>query len=200
MLPVGNWKEVYGCCGYFISDQGQLYSVRSNKLLKPSTSDYMNYRLVPNGCKKSRPFSASRLVLSHFGKTSKLRPFVDHIDNDCQNNSISNLRAVNRTINQLNRSTKGYRKYNTGTTQSYYIVNRYYITEDGCKVKDYISFPDQKSADIGAEELKQRFIQNCFKALEEREQREGVSFRIDPTWYLLFKKKVKGRGIRGRFS
>ncbi len=195
MLPVGTWKEVHGCCGYFISDQGQCYSVRSNRLLKASTRDYLNYRLIPNGSKKSRPFSASRLVLSHFGKTSKLRPFVDHIDNDCKNNSISNLRAVSRTINQLNRSTKGYREYDSG-----FLVNRTYVSDDGNRVTDFKSFPDMESANIGAEELKQRFIGKCFRELEDREKRDGVSFRIDPTWYLLFKKKIKGRGSRSRFS
>ena len=192
----GNWKEIHGCCGYYISDQGQCFSIRSNRLLKPTHSLYIKYNLIPNGCNKCRPFSASRLVLSHFGKTSKLRPYCDHIDNDCKNNCISNLRAVTRTINQLNRTSKGYRKWGRN-----YSTNRHYKSDEGVLVSDRQLFPDQQSAVIAAEELKQKFIRKCFAALEERERREGVPFQIDPRWYLLFTtKKVKGRGCRSRFS
>ena len=192
----GNWKEIHGCRGYFISDRGDCYSVRSNRLLKPMASEsYIVYKLLPNGNKRHHRFSAGRLVLSHFGDTSKLRPFCDHIDRDHRNNHISNLRAVNRTINQLNRNTRG---FSTKNETNY--VNRSYKTQEGELRSESRTVESAALAKEYSEEIRARFIRDCFQEIENRERMEGVRFGRNPAWHAMFKKGLRRRGCRSMFS
>ena len=185
-MDEGNWAEIHGCRGYFISDRGDCYSIRSNRLLKPMASDsYIVYKLLPDGQNKHRRFSAGRLVLAHFGNTSKLRPFCDHIDRNHRNNHISNLRAVNRTINQLNRNTLGYSTRN----DTNYVVRSYVNQAGELRSESRIAGCVELAKEY-SEEIRSRFIRDCFAEIENREREEGVRFGRNPAWHGLFKKQV----------
>lgn len=105
-----DWREVPDgykdiVRGYFISNYGRLFRMTNTTsdgrrarpmLIKPTKvgrmGRYYNHYHIPNksGGKSIAP--AHQLVMRAFSNVGPSRPFVDHIDNNPQNNHISNLR------------------------------------------------------------------------------------------------------------
>jgi hypothetical protein len=107
------WKDIEGYEGlYKISSFGNVFSVKSNKILKLLVNNgYKNIYLHIN--KQRKFFSVSRLVAKHFIPNIENKEQVDHIDRNKFNNHISNLRWAMRTEN--NRNTLSHK----GSTSKY---------------------------------------------------------------------------------
>jgi len=97
---------------YTISDVGTVYSKRWKKLLIPTLSQgYYKIRL-----KKDRTHyyvGIHRLLAQAFLANPEGLPYVDHIDRDSTNNSLSNLRWVTCQQNSFNSQKR------KGTTSKY---------------------------------------------------------------------------------
>jgi len=92
------WQEIKDFEDYLISDNGEVYSKKSNNLLKPRhTKDgYVYYRLSkPGGIQKD--FKAHRLVALAYVENPNNLETVNHIDGDKTNNHYSNLEWMNRS-------------------------------------------------------------------------------------------------------
>jgi len=99
------WKEINGYPDYAISDDGQVKSIRFNRLLKPSRNGkggdgYQYINLIKNGIKKTT--AVHKLVIEHFGSPKPDEHFIiDHKDTNKINNKNSNLEWVSIQENTL---------------------------------------------------------------------------------------------------
>lgn len=85
------WKHIPGFPGYVISNYGQIYSWRSDRLMRPSyaTGNYLMTALRFEG--KTYSSSVHRLVaITFLGEPSEPLE-VNHIDGDPTNNYVRNL-------------------------------------------------------------------------------------------------------------
>ena len=84
---------------YYIYDNGDVYNIATNKLLKGSVGEhgYKYYRLSKNGTKKM--MYAHRLVAEHFLDNPNQLPVVNHIDGNKLNNNVNNLEWVTYSEN-----------------------------------------------------------------------------------------------------
>ena len=107
------WKSVVGYEGYYeISDQGNVRGVdrRSSgqfirgieKSLHTSTSGYIVVSLSKEG--KNTTHLVHRLMASAFLPNPDILSEIDHIDRNCMNNTLSNLRWCDRKTNIANRA------------------------------------------------------------------------------------------------
>lgn len=97
---------------YYIYDNGECYSIRKQKYLKPhiNNCDYIGYFLTPNsGAKNGKWFKAHRLVLIAFKGYSEdpKKIEVNHIDHNKHNNNIDNLEWVTHSENILKSYVEG---------------------------------------------------------------------------------------------
>ena len=86
-----NWKDVPGYEGlYQISDFGNVKSLISNRLLKPSQDKfgYVRFNALKN--KKSKTLRIHRLVMEVFNPINSFMQ-VNHIDGNKSNNKLDNL-------------------------------------------------------------------------------------------------------------
>ena len=107
-LNENNWKKLD------MIEFGQNYSINlltneirndnSLKILKPRLSKgYYRVQLYLNG--KSKFYYVHQLVwIAHNGLYDTSKYDIDHIDHNRTNNDISNLRLVNKSLNNINRS------------------------------------------------------------------------------------------------
>lgn len=102
---------------YEIYEDGRIFSFYSGKFLKPRFWKSKGGRLrvsatLSLGKRNYKTFALSRLLASHFIPNPKKLPEVDHIDGDCLNNRLGNLRWVTHEQNLQNRKkTKSKNKY-----------------------------------------------------------------------------------------
>lgn len=100
------WREITGACDYMISNKGRVKSLKRGKerILsdRPDGSGYLQVILCMNGVEISH--KVHKLVMNTFipNSTPLETPFSDHIDRNRKNNSVENLRWVNRSTNMLN--------------------------------------------------------------------------------------------------
>jgi hypothetical protein len=87
---------------YKISDDGQLYSVRGDKLLKYNIDQdgYAYYTLCVAGSRHT--FKAHRLVAEAFIPNPENKPAIDHINGIRTDNRVENLRWVTNKENSNN--------------------------------------------------------------------------------------------------
>ena len=95
--------EIKGYEGkYAITDDGKVWSFRSNRFLKDKNSNgYRRIGLCGTG------FQVHRLVAQAYLEDWDENLMVDHIDRDKTNNKLSNLRMATRSLNGLNNNAKG---------------------------------------------------------------------------------------------
>jgi hypothetical protein len=89
------WRDVVGFEAYFkVSSCGQVFSKRSNKILKQwlRKNGYMTVAVRIGGRNgQSYCFKIHRLVAEAFIPNLENKPMVNHIDNNRSNNHISNI-------------------------------------------------------------------------------------------------------------
>ena len=89
------WKDVVGYGDYFkVSNLGNVYSKRSNKLLKQHLHVNGYYTIatkVGGRCGKNICFKVHRLVAKAFLPNIENKPLVNHIDGVKTNNNVNNL-------------------------------------------------------------------------------------------------------------
>lgn len=94
------WKDILQYEGYYrVSNLGNVYSVKRNKLLKPTcgTNVYLSVNLYKNGYSKT--FMIHRLVAICFLENINNKQQVNHKDHNRQNNNVSNLEWVSQSEN-----------------------------------------------------------------------------------------------------
>lgn len=99
------WKNIKGYEGlYQISDEGEVRSLNYNKtgkaqLLKPADSGkgYLFVGLCKNG--KRKKFKVHRLVAMAFIPNPSNLPYINHKDENKENNCVSNLEWCDRKYN-----------------------------------------------------------------------------------------------------
>ena len=84
------WSIIDGYDDYFISNLGNIYSLKSSKFLKPRKSDgYLRVTLCKKGKVKSH--FVHKLIASAFILKNGDRNFVNHINSNRSDNRIENL-------------------------------------------------------------------------------------------------------------
>ena len=97
------WKDIVGYeSGYKISNYGNVYSKKFNKLItKQKQGNYHMATLYNEKNMKGDKFKISRLVAIHFIINSDNLPVVDHIDENTINDHYTNLRWFTHSNNSL---------------------------------------------------------------------------------------------------
>jgi hypothetical protein len=87
--PVKNFEN-----RYLVNENGQIFSILKGKILKPMSHKlgYLYYDLRKD--KKRKLYYVHRLVSEHFIDNPLSKKYVNHIDGNKKNNSISNLEWV----------------------------------------------------------------------------------------------------------
>ena len=84
------WKEAYGFNNYLCNENGEIYSLLRNKILKGrSLKGYKRVALMKDG--KTIDVLVHRLIAQTFLPNPENKPYINHIDGDKTNNSVSNL-------------------------------------------------------------------------------------------------------------
>ena len=105
------FKDIKGCPGYQISNQGRVWSSKRNRYLAltPNNTGYLQVKIIAaNGKRKNE--LVHRLVALHFIDNPEGKPEVDHIDRDKTNNNAENLRWATRSENNLNKNPYKHKK------------------------------------------------------------------------------------------
>ena len=111
---------------YLIDINGNIYSKIRKRFLKPRL-DKDTYKIVTlkSDDKKTKIMKVHRLVGLTFIPNPDNKPFIDHIDRNKSNNSITNLRWATRLENCANRSNTKYNKTgykNIGISKDGYLI------------------------------------------------------------------------------
>lgn len=85
MLPVVGWD------GYFVTDDGRVWSTKSNRFLKPELDRYGYVKITLSGIPKSRTTTVHRLVAEAFIPNPENLATVNHINEDKTDNRVENL-------------------------------------------------------------------------------------------------------------
>lgn len=86
------WVSINGYTDYEVSNTGNIYSSKSNIILKPDIN-HRGYHTVKLYYKnKRRGFFIHRLVAIHFKKNPNNFPEIHHIDYNKNNNAVRNLK------------------------------------------------------------------------------------------------------------
>lgn len=93
------FKPIIDHPGYEISNLGNIFSLKTFRLMNPSTQSrgYKYIQFLKNG--KQKPFLVHRIVAIHFIDNPNNYPFVNHIDSDRKNNRVDNLEWCTHKMN-----------------------------------------------------------------------------------------------------
>lgn len=94
------WKVIEGFHNYMVSNEGRIYSRKTNSIMKPTpdTKGYLRISFYENG--KSRTFKVHRLVAQAFIPNPENLPQVNHKDENKSNNAVSNLEWCTNSYNR----------------------------------------------------------------------------------------------------
>ena len=103
-------QQIPGYPDYACDEQGNVYSLKFNKIRKMKASDNGNgyLKVVLSVNNRAKTFNVHRLIAKTFLKDYNEDLEVDHIDRCKSNNSLDNLRMVNHSENMQNTTCKGY--------------------------------------------------------------------------------------------
>lgn len=123
------WKVIDECPDYSVSSLGRVRGIKS-KDLKGSKQE-RGYRTVLL-CKEGKHYRrlVHRLVALAFIPNPDNKEFIDHIDRNKTNNTVSNLRWATRTENCLNLDR-------TNITKHPYIYHSFRVCPPGGKQKNF---------------------------------------------------------------
>jgi len=113
--------DIKGYENYTIDLDGNVWSKRSKKYLKPATNKNGYLQLILRKNMKSYTERIHRLVAKTYLPNIRNKPSVDHKDRNITNNRLFNLRWVNQTENNLNSKV---RKNNTGYKNICYLEKK----------------------------------------------------------------------------
>lgn len=107
------WKPIveYGD-KYFVSSSGRVFSVKSNKILKPhkTSKGYFRVTLLMDGKRKNHRIH--RLVANAFISNPRQKEEVNHKDGNKENNRVENLEWVTPCENANHAFQNGLRHTN----------------------------------------------------------------------------------------
>lgn len=186
------FKEIKGCEHYLVSDNGEVYSLRSNKILKPDIDKdgYEIYRIY-NEEHKRKTFKGHRLVGLTFIDNPNNLPIVNHIDGNKRNNHLSNLEWCTNEYNIQHAVKTGLMTPYTRGIEIYDIFKK-------CVVSRFNSYDDLANI-TGLSKLslidivhREKLLYEGFKII-----RINTEFMDDDN---LLNKKFINRTINGRFK
>lgn len=92
-------KNIPGFPGYKATKDGQIFSVKAKRYLKPSvqSAGYLTVSLYQNS--KQKTMTVHRAVMLAYGGVVDPSYTIDHINNCKRDNRLSNLRYVSRSEN-----------------------------------------------------------------------------------------------------
>lgn len=88
----GAWREISAHHGYYVSDKGQIWSMKSKELRVLQNHGYLLATTI--GYPNSKFYLVHQLVANEFIPNPDNLPFVSHISSDNLDNSVSNLKWV----------------------------------------------------------------------------------------------------------
>lgn len=102
------WRDVVGYEGFYqISDKGELFSVRRNRIIKPNIGMDGYRKMVLSVNNKRQTVRIHRLVAEAFIPNPSNKQFVNHKDGNKLNNSVDNLEWVTAWENAIHASKNG---------------------------------------------------------------------------------------------
>lgn len=95
------WKGAYGFDNYLCSEEGEIYSLLTNKIMK-THNDKDGYQCLRMTVEKGKAVTvkAHRLIAQTFLPNPENKPQVNHKDGNKMNNAVSNLEWCTNKENQ----------------------------------------------------------------------------------------------------
>ena len=105
-LDPKHWKPTFIYSdSYYVSDRGQVYSVRKKKLMSKDRDRYGYHYCVLYQDGKRITVKIHKLVAMAFIPNPENKPTIDHINGDKTDNRVSNLRWASHSENKHNPNT-----------------------------------------------------------------------------------------------
>jgi hypothetical protein len=101
---VETYKKIVGFENYSVSDLGNVINDKTGRILKPGCDTWGYFQVGLRKNEKTHFKSIHKLTAAAFLLNPENKKYVDHIDNDRQNNKLINLRFATPQQNQQNRS------------------------------------------------------------------------------------------------
>lgn len=137
-MHTGIWKPVKGYEGrYLVSTKGQVYSIISEKLLKPQKTEKGYFVVELRGGNKRKVKKIHRLVAEAFLENPFSRTEINHKDGNKQNNTVENLEWSTRSENLIHAYSSGLKKQKTKAVDMFTVYGEF--------IK---SFQSQKEAEV----------------------------------------------------
>ena len=139
------WKEIEDNPKYEVSDLGQIRNKETSQILKPfrNNSGYLVVKFY------KKHYLIHRLVASAFVNNPSNKKYVDHIDNDKDNNRASNLqwvtcseniqKAYNEGLHDLEKHKSYVGRKNTRSKTKYFNVGITYYEYKGKRTQYYLA-------------------------------------------------------------
>lgn len=98
-----NWKPVKGYEEFYsVSDRGRVFSIRTNRMLRPDTTRAGYKRVFFFGKSGKKRMSVHRVVALHFlGDPKNGNNVINHLDSDPGNNQVENLEWTTTSGNAI---------------------------------------------------------------------------------------------------